>query len=47
MHPPAGCPFHPRCPLRHAGCERERPGLVDTGPAQVACNLVIPLQRTP
>jgi peptide/nickel transport system ATP-binding protein len=47
LHPPAGCAFHPRCPRRHAGCELELPALVQTGTAQVACNLVSPLQRTP
>ena len=39
LHPPSGCPFHPRCPQRLAVCERERPPLVPTGIAQVACHL--------
>jgi peptide/nickel transport system ATP-binding protein len=42
LNPPAGCAFHPRCPRRFAGCERELPRLVDTGAAQVACHLFSP-----
>jgi peptide/nickel transport system ATP-binding protein len=34
-NPPAGCPFHPRCPDRFEGCDQERPLLVDG----VACRL--------
>jgi len=26
-HPPAGCPFHPRCPMAIAGCQRAAPPL--------------------
>ncbi len=38
--PPAGCHFHPRCPRRHAGCERDFPRFVDVGDGhRVACNL--------
>jgi oligopeptide transport system ATP-binding protein len=38
--PPAGCHFHPRCPRRHDGCERDFPRLVDVGGGhRVACNL--------
>ncbi|WP_239127675.1 ABC transporter ATP-binding protein [Asanoa siamensis] len=29
--PPAGCAFHPRCPLARARCETERPLLRDVG----------------
>jgi len=27
IHPPAGCPFHPRCPLAEARCRTEAPVL--------------------
>jgi peptide/nickel transport system ATP-binding protein len=47
LHPPAGCAFHPRCPRRHAGCEREQPPLVQSAGAQVACNLFPPQEPTP
>jgi len=42
MNPPAGCPFHPRCPVAEARCKSEVPALkADPGsPAhQVACHL--------
>jgi oligopeptide/dipeptide ABC transporter ATP-binding protein len=41
--PPAGCSFHPRCPLAEARCSRIEPPL--RGPAgghSVACHLVDP-----
>jgi peptide/nickel transport system ATP-binding protein len=28
IRPPAGCPFHPRCPYRFAPCDKEVPPLV-------------------
>jgi len=28
LHPPAGCPFHTRCPVAVARCETERPELL-------------------
>ena len=40
-NPPAGCRFHPRCPLAEERCRRESPELItdpDTGDA-VACHL--------
>jgi oligopeptide/dipeptide ABC transporter ATP-binding protein len=41
--PPAGCAFHPRCPLRELvpgdRCRRERPELRASGAALVACHL--------
>ena len=41
-HPPAGCRFHPRCPLATDLCRRDDPGLRDLGPLgaphQVACH---------
>jgi peptide/nickel transport system ATP-binding protein len=39
IHPPAGCPVHPRCPRRMPGCESERPALVGDGISEVACHL--------
>jgi len=40
IHPPAGCPFHPRCPVAEARCRTERPALrrLDDG-REVACHL--------
>ena len=36
--PPAGCRFHPRCPLAMARCSQETPSLLPTGPGRrVAC----------
>jgi len=38
--PPSGCYFHPRCPKRHEGCDRDYPGLVEVGTGhRVACRL--------
>jgi len=38
LQPPAGCPFHPRCPSAAARCAVEEPALVHDGAArQVAC----------
>jgi oligopeptide/dipeptide ABC transporter ATP-binding protein len=35
---PAGCAFHPRCPLADAQCRQEMPPLVPHGPGhEVAC----------
>jgi oligopeptide transport system ATP-binding protein len=37
--PPAGCPFHPRCPLARDLCRAERPALLDIGDGrQSACH---------
>jgi oligopeptide transport system ATP-binding protein len=41
MNPPAGCRFHPRCPLAIARCKTESPVLRPISEAQaVACHLV-------
>ena len=40
LAPPAGCAFHPRCPLADARCTRERPQAIAAGPASVACHAV-------
>jgi len=37
MSPPAGCPFHPRCPLAFARCALEEPPLEIKHGRQVAC----------
>jgi peptide/nickel transport system ATP-binding protein len=38
--PPAGCHFHPRCPLANARCRSEAPGFLAHGAAQVRCHAV-------
>ena len=32
IHPPAGCPFSPRCPYAQEKCHREKPPLVEAAP---------------
>jgi oligopeptide transport system ATP-binding protein len=41
LHPPGGCPFHPRCPVKiGAVCEEEEPQLIEASPGHlVACHL--------
>ena len=40
IHPPGGCPFHPRCPVAEARCRTEVPPLRETGAGRlVACHL--------
>lgn len=40
IHPPSGCPFHPRCPLAEARCKIETPILREIQPGQwAACHL--------
>jgi oligopeptide transport system ATP-binding protein len=40
IHPPAGCPFHPRCPVAEARCKTEAPALREVEPGHwVACHL--------
>jgi oligopeptide transport system ATP-binding protein len=41
LHPPGGCPFHPRCPVKiGAVCEEEEPRLIEARPDHlVACHL--------
>ena len=41
LQPPAGCPFHPRCPVADAGrCRSEVPALREVAPGHwVACHL--------
>lgn len=38
LHPPSGCPFHPRCPVAESRCREQVPPLEDAGDGrQVAC----------
>ena len=37
ISPPAGCRFHPRCPLATAICHQEEPPIVDRGGHWAAC----------
>ena len=38
--PPAGCPFHPRCPAVRQGCSQVAPDLVEVAPGHwLACHL--------
>ncbi len=40
IHPPGGCPFHPRCPVAEARCRVEAPGLEESAPGHLtACHL--------
>jgi oligopeptide/dipeptide ABC transporter ATP-binding protein len=39
MNPPAGCPFHTRCPLATDHCRTEVPALRQVGGRDVACHL--------
>jgi len=39
IHPPTGCPFHPRCPVAEARCRHESPTLRHLGGTRsVACH---------
>ncbi|MFJ8822128.1 ABC transporter ATP-binding protein [Streptomyces sp. NPDC102467] len=40
--PPAGCRFHPRCPLVHDPCRDTEPALYDIGTARARCLLHAP-----
>jgi oligopeptide/dipeptide ABC transporter ATP-binding protein len=40
IHPPAGCPFHPRCPMAEARCKAEVPSLREISSGHwVVCHL--------
>ena len=40
IHPPGGCPFHPRCPVAEARCRTEVPALRELSPGHfAACHL--------
>ena len=36
IHPPGGCPFHPRCPVAEAKCSVEIPALLEKGAGHFA-----------
>ncbi|MCH8209384.1 MAG: ABC transporter ATP-binding protein, partial [Nitrospinae bacterium] len=39
--PPAGCSFHPRCPLKESRCETSTPELREIAPGhKAACHLI-------
>jgi len=38
INPPSGCAFHPRCPFANDRCKTERPELLPSGEARVACH---------
>lgn len=40
INPPAGCPFHPRCPHAFQRCRTERPDAIKTEDTHVACHAV-------
>ena len=40
LNPPGGCAFNPRCPFANERCRRERPALLDSQGAVVACHAV-------
>lgn len=40
LNPPAGCTFHPRCPLANDRCRAERPLLLALGDIKIACHAV-------
>ncbi len=43
IHPPGGCPFHPRCPVAEARCRVGTPLLLEVAPGhQAACHLIVP-----
>ena len=40
IHPPPGCPFHPRCPIAEARCRTDVPALREVEPGRLAaCHL--------
>jgi oligopeptide transport system ATP-binding protein len=40
IHPPPGCPFHPRCPLAEPPCQTQVPALRELDPGHtVSCHL--------
>lgn len=46
IHPPPGCPFHPRCPVAEARCRTEAPVLRETARGHwTACHLVGNVKR--
>jgi oligopeptide transport system ATP-binding protein len=47
IHPPPGCPFHPRCPIAEARCRAEVPALREISSGHwVVCHLAKPGSST-
>jgi oligopeptide transport system ATP-binding protein len=46
MHPPAGCPFHPRCPhpAKDEACRQLRPPLLEVGAGHLAACIKVPVE---
>lgn len=40
LNPPAGCTFHPRCPLANDRCKQQKPELRQHNGIQIACHAV-------
>jgi len=40
IHPPSGCPFHPRCALAVPACAASRPSLVEIDGRSVSCSVL-------
>jgi peptide/nickel transport system ATP-binding protein len=40
LNPPAGCAFHPRCPLANARCKVESPRLIQRDQRETACHAI-------
>jgi oligopeptide/dipeptide ABC transporter ATP-binding protein len=47
VEPPAGCPFHPRCPYVFERCRVEKPALQPYGAGAAACHLLDDPLRLP
>ena len=45
LAPPAGCTFHPRCPIAFDTCGKLNPALLSHGQCLVACHAVNPPDR--
>ncbi|MBX3746828.1 MAG: ATP-binding cassette domain-containing protein [Verrucomicrobiae bacterium] len=47
IHPPSGCPFHPRCPLAEDRCRTELPALREHRPGHLAACHLLPTAPEP
>jgi oligopeptide/dipeptide ABC transporter ATP-binding protein len=46
IHPPPGCPFHPRCRARRPICDKERPDLRSVGADHTAACVLTPAEAS-